>query len=241
MDSIKALIIDDERPARKELLFLLKAFPEISIIGEADNIADAIIYINEKKPDLVFLDIQLTGENGFDLLSKIPLTFKVIFVTAFDEYAIRAFDVNATDYLLKPVDPARLEIALKRIHANDDKPQSENKKYDYNDSIYIKQNNHFARFIEISSIIAITSVGNYSKLETTDGNSYLILKTLKKWEEELPSNVFIRIHQSSIVNIKYIVKIDNYSKSHHRVFLKNMEEPLEISRYYYKNFRMTYK
>ncbi len=115
MDKLNAIIVDDERPARKELMFLLKDFPEITIVGEADNIADAVLQINENKPDIVFLDIQLAGENGFELLEKVTIDFKVIFVTAFDEYAIKAFEVNATDYLLKPVDPARLKKSLIRI------------------------------------------------------------------------------------------------------------------------------
>lgn len=237
MNSINALIIDDERPARKELLFLLKAFPEITVVGEADNIADASSLIIKQKPDIVFLDIQLAGENGFDLLLKTPLTFKVIFVTAFNEYAIRAFEVNATDYLLKPVDPARLELSLKRILENTDNNCSVTKRFDYNDSIYLKLNNHTAKFIEISSIIVITSVGNYTKLETTDGNHYLVLKTMKQWEEELPSAYFVRIHRSNIVNIKFINKIDNYSKTYHRVFMKNIKEPIEISRNCLKNLK----
>ncbi|MCK9206405.1 MAG: response regulator transcription factor [Salinivirgaceae bacterium] len=237
MNSLNALIIDDERPARKELLFLLKTFPEITVVGEADNIADASALIVKQKPDIVFLDIQLAGENGFDLLSKIPLTFKVIFVTAFNEYAIRAFEVNATDYLLKPVDPARLELSLKRILENTDNNRSASKKFDYSDSIYLKLNNHTAKFIEISSIIIITSVGNYTKLETIDGNNYIVLKTMKQWEDELPLAYFVRIHRSNIANIKFINKIENYSKTYHRAFMVGIKEPMEISRNCLKNLK----
>ena len=109
MSVIRSIIIDDERPARKELIFLLKDFPEVEVVGEADNIADAIKLINQIKPELVFLDIQLSGENGFDLLEKVCVDFNIVFVTAFDEFAIKAFEVNASDYLLKPVDPERLD------------------------------------------------------------------------------------------------------------------------------------
>ncbi len=241
MDKLNAIIVDDERPARKELMFLLKDFPEITIVGEADNIADAVLQINENKPDIVFLDIQLAGENGFELLEKVTIDFKVIFVTAFDEYAIKAFEVNATDYLLKPVDPARLKKSLIRILESPDKKRSNAKKFDYNDSIYVKLNNCTAKFLEISSIIVITSVGNYTKLETTDGNSYIILKTMKQWEDELPGSFFVRTSRSSIINIKYIIKIDNYMKSHHKVYLKNIEESFEISRNCFKNLKMVKK
>lgn len=237
MDTINTIIIDDERPARKELLFLLKAFPEIIVVGEADNIDEASLLINKHKPEIVFLDIQLAGENGFELLEKVVVNFKIIFVTAFDDFAIKAFDVNATDYLLKPVDPARLEKALKRVLESSDKKSPIVKKFDYNDSIYVKLNNSTAKFLEINSIIVITSVGNYTKLETRDGSNYIILKTMKQWEEELPANFFVRASRSSIINIKYIIKIENYKKSHHKIFLKNIEESFEISRNCFQNFK----
>jgi DNA-binding LytR/AlgR family response regulator len=115
MNKVNIIIVDDEGPARKELIFLLKDIPGIFVQGEAGNIKDAIKLIAAKKPDIVFLDIQLSRENGFDLLQKIPITFKVIFVTAHPEYALKAFEVNAAAFLLKPVDPKRLKLALKRI------------------------------------------------------------------------------------------------------------------------------
>lgn len=115
MNKINIIIIDDERLARKELIFLLKDIPNVVVLGEAKNIKDAIELIAAKKPDLLLLDIQLSGENGFDLLRRIPKDIKVIFITAHDQYALKAFEVNAKDYLLKPVEPKRLEIALKRI------------------------------------------------------------------------------------------------------------------------------
>lgn len=241
MNSLNAIIVDDERPARKELIFLLKDIPGIVVQGDVDNIKDAITLITVKKPDLVFLDIQLSGENGFDLLKKIPLNFKVIFVTAYDEYAIKAFEVNATDYLLKPVDPKRLELALKRITKVPVNTNSEIKKFEYCDSIYVKQNNCTARFIEINSIIAITSIANHSKLETQDGNSYVILKTLKQWEAELPEAFFIRIHRSTIINLKFIHKIETHSKTHHQVQMKHIESPFEVSRNCFKNLKKANK
>jgi len=234
MNRKSAVIVDDERPARNELAFLLKSFPEIIVVGEADSVDSAIAVIAKTKPDIVFLDIQLTGENGFDLLQRIAIDFKVVFVTAYDEYAIKAFDVNASDYLMKPVDPARLAISLKRIFSHAENGRTDAKRFDYNDSIYLKLNNKTAKFVEISTISMITSVGNYSKLVTVDGNKYHILKTLKQWEEELPANCFVRLHRSTIVNIKQIVKIENYSKIYNRAYLKNSETPIEISRNCFK-------
>ena len=241
MDQLSAIIIDDERPARRELAFLLEEFRDITVLGDADNISDSIKLINELKPDLVFLDIQLSGENGFDLLNQVCVDFKVIFVTAYDEYAIKAFNVNASDYLLKPVDPKRLKIALDRVWDKDKTEKPKASKFNYDDSIYLRQNNCTTRFVEINSITSITSVANHSRITTLDGNNYMILKTLKQWESELPSDFFIRIHRSSILNIKHITKIDNYSKTHHRAFVKQIETPFEISRNAYRNLKNTFK
>lgn len=237
MNQKNVLIVDDERPARKELVYLLKSYSEINVVGEAGCISDAVSIIAKKKPDIVFLDIQLTGENGFDLLQRVAVDFKVIFVTAFNEYAIRAFDVNAADYLLKPVDPTRLEISLKKLLIEVEHNYCRVKKFDYSDNIYLKLNNHTAKFVELSTIIAISSIGNYSKLETIDGQKYHVLKTLKQWEEDLPPNYFIRIHRATIVNVKYITKIETYSNTYHRAYVKNIEEPLDISRNCFKNIK----
>ena len=237
MSRNKVLIVDDERAARKELIFLLKSFPEVDVVGEADNINDAVSIVIKEKPDIVFLDIQLTGENGFDLLDRVAVNFKVIFVTAFNNYAIRAFDVNAADYLLKPVDPARLEISLKKLFNKSENNHAGVKKFDYSDSIYVKLNNHTAKFVELSTIVVITSVGNYSKLKTADNQNYLVLKTLKQWEKDLPPEYFIRIHRATIVNIKYVTKIETYSDTYHRAYLQKIDEPLEISRDCFKNIR----
>jgi two-component system, LytTR family, response regulator len=241
MGAINAIIIDDERPARKELTFLLKDIPEIKVIGEADSISSSIKLIQNLKPELVFLDIQLSGETGFELLEKTCIDFKIIFVTAYDEFAIKAFDVNASDYLLKPVDPKRLKLALDRIFNDPSIPDSTTKKFDYNDTIYLKQNNCTARFVEINTIIAITSVGNHSKVTTSDNRTYVILKTLKQWEAELPQTHFIRIHRSTIVNLKFIIKIDNYAKALHQVHMMHFEKPFEVSRNCYKDLKKAYQ
>ncbi len=230
MKTIKAIIIDDERPARKELMLLLKPFQEIEIAGESDNIEEAAALILSEKPDVVFLDIQLAGENGFDLLEKVPITFKLIFVTAYDEYAIRAFEVNATDYLLKPVDPLRLEQSINRIFRNPLPPPSQVKAFEYSDSLYVKLSCNSAKFIKISSVVAILSIGNYTRLQAKDGRHYTVLKTLKQWEKELPVDHFARIHRSTIVNIEYVARIEKYSRLYYRIHMTDMKDPFEVSR-----------
>ena len=237
MTNLKAIIVDDERLARVNLKKLLEPHLEIEIVGEASSCNSAIELINLHKPRLIFLDIQLSGETGFDLMEIIDDSIKIIFVTAYDEYAIRAFEVNAIDYLLKPVNPERLKVSIDRIRNSEKAQKSAAKSYAYSDSIYVRLNNYASRFIKISSITFIEPVGNYSKIVTIEGKHCLVLKTLKQWQEELPDNNFVRIHRSSIVNIEHVDHIEKKSNTHHRAFLKNISEPLEVSRRYIKNLK----
>jgi two-component system, LytTR family, response regulator len=237
MTSLKAIIVDDERLARLNLRKLLMPHPEIKIAGEAGSCQGAVDLINMFNPQLIFLDIQLGGETGFDLCEVINNSIKIIFVTAYDEYAIRAFEVNAIDYLLKPVNPDRLNAAIEKVIKREKELDSETKSYEYSDSIYVRLNNFTSKFIKVSSISFIEPVGNYSKIVTIEGKHCLVLKTLKQWQEELPDNNFVRIHRSSIINIEHVDHIERNSKTRHMAFLKNMPEPLEVSRRYAKNLK----
>jgi two-component system LytT family response regulator len=237
MTSLKAIIVDDERLARLNLRKLLKPHPEIDVVGEASSCENTVELIKLFNPQLIFLDIQLSGETGFDLLEVIDNSIKIIFVTAFDEYAIRAFEVNAIDYLLKPVNPERLKVAIERVVSIEMVPKNEAKSYEYSDSIYVHLNNYASRFIKINSISFIEPVGNYSKIVTIEGKHCLVLKTLKQWQEELPDNNFVRIHRSSIVNIEQIERIEKKSNTCHKAYLKNISEPLEVSRRYARKLK----
>jgi two-component system LytT family response regulator len=237
MTNIKAIIVDDERLARVNLKKLLIAHPEIEIVGEASSCENTVDLIKLYNPQLIFLDIQLSGETGFDLLELIDNSIKIVFVTAYDEYAMRAFEVNAIDYLLKPVNPERLKLSIERVINKGSSQKSEERSYEYSDSIYVRLNNYASRFIKISSITFIEPVGNYSKIVTIEGKHCLVLKTLKQWQEELPDNNFVRIHRSSIVNIEHVERIEKKSNTCHRAFLKNVSEPLEVSRRYAKKLK----
>ncbi|MBK9389240.1 MAG: response regulator transcription factor [Bacteroidetes bacterium] len=237
MTSLKAIIVDDERLARLNLRKLLNPYPEIEVAGEASSCENAIEMIRLFNPQLIFLDIQLSGETGFDLLELIDNSIKIIFVTAYDEYAIRAFEVNAIDYLLKPVNPERLKAAIERVIKREKAQEGEAKCYEYSDSIYVRLNNYASRFIKISSISFIEPVGNYTRIFTIDGKHCLVLKTLKQWEEELPENHFVRIHRSSIVNIEHVDHIEKDSNTQQRAYLKNISEPLDISRRYARKLK----
>lgn len=237
MTSLKAIIVDDERLARLNLRKLLNPYPEIEVAGEASSCENAMELIRIFNPQLIFLDIQLSGETGFDLLELIDNSIKIIFVTAFDEYAIRAFEVNAIDYLLKPVNPERLKAAIERVIKREKAQEGEAKNYKYSDSIYVRMSNYASRFIKISSISFIEPVGNYTRIFTNDGKHCLVLKTLKQWEEELPENHFVRIHRSSIVNIEHVDHIEKDSNTQSRAYLKNIPEPLDISRRYARKLK----
>ncbi|MEZ5345921.1 MAG: LytTR family DNA-binding domain-containing protein [Pyrinomonadaceae bacterium] len=226
-----AIIVDDERLARKELRALLAEFDVLSVIGEAKNLAETIGLIREKKPDVVFLDIQLSGENGFDLLEKIDRDFKLIFVTAFDEFAIRAFEVNALDYLLKPVNPQRLATALDRLFEEPEIESVEIRKLEIDDRILVEINGR-SYFILISEISHICASGDYTEVFFENGKRSLIEKPLREWEERLPEKHFARIHRSTVINIGRIEKIETLFNKTMEVTLKDHPKALPVSRRY---------
>jgi len=240
MTKLRAILVDDERLARVNLKNLLQQHPEIEIVGEAGSCNSAIELIELHKPQLIFLDIQLGGETGFDLLEKIDNSIKIIFVTAYDEYAIRAFEVNAVDYLLKPVNPERLKLSVDKLIKREDVHRQSSKSYEYSDSIYVQINNFTSRFIKISLISFIEPVGNYSKIVTSDGKYCLVLKTLKLWQEELPGNNFVRIHRSCIINIEHVDRIEKKSNTQHKIFLKGIPKSLDVSRRYAQKLKTAY-
>lgn len=226
----KAIIIDDERLARKEMRRLLADFNEIAIAGEADTVAGAVQLIEAERPDLVFLDIQLTGENGFDLLEQVDRTFKVIFVTAFDAFAVRAFEVNAIDYLLKPVNPDRLAKAIDRL-SEEGLPLKSLPPFEFDDRVFLEQGNRSV-FLKVSHIAYIMAAGDYSEIFTGEGRMFLLEKSLREWEERLPEKHFLRIHRQTIVNLDAIEHLEPWFNRTFQVRLKGSGMMLAVSRRY---------
>ena len=226
-----ALIVDDERLARKDLISLLSSYDQVSVIGEADSVPSAIKAIQKLSPDVVFLDIQMPGESGFDLLEKTDVDAHIIFVTAYDEYAIRAFEVNALDYLLKPVNPDRLAKALEKLESQDRETRTRTQRLDYEDRLFLMLGQHF-RFLKVNTILNISAAGDYSEVLISDGTKGLTLKSMKEWETRLPMQHFIRIHRSSIINMEFIERIEEWFNYSFRIYLKGLEEPYVISRRY---------
>jgi two-component system LytT family response regulator len=224
-----AIIIDDERLARKEMRRLLAEFASITIAGEAENLADAIKLIGTEKPDIVFLDIQLSGESGFDLLERVEHDFKLIFVTAFDAYAVRAFEVNAIDYLLKPVNPERLAKAIDRLA--EERVVGPLKPLEFDDRIFLELGAR-SLFLKVCDISHIVAAGDYSEVFTRDKRKYLVEKPLREWEERLPEKHFLRIHRQAIVNLEEIEHLEPWFNRTFQVRLKGLGEPLTVSRRY---------
>ncbi|MEO7801417.1 MAG: response regulator [Ginsengibacter sp.] len=209
----KAVIIDDERLARNELKKLLQDFPEVEVVGEAANANEGIDLIENLSPDLVFLDIQMPGKTGFDMLTELERAPHVIFVTAYDEYALKAFQVNALDYLMKPVEPKRLADALTKVKQRDEEDQMSYANINRGllgdkDQVFVKDGER-CWFVKLSEVRLFESVGNYAKVFFA-GNKPLILKSLNSLEERLDEKVFFRANRKHIVNLKLIEKIEPY-------------------------------
>jgi two-component system LytT family response regulator len=228
---MKAIIIDDERLARQELKNLLAPYPELQIVGEANNAETAIELIKQEKPDVIFLDIQMPGKNGFDLLEEISGVPEVVFVTAYDEYAIRAFEVNALDYLLKPVQSSRLAETVKKLLNKDNSEKAESKEQTQalndNDQVFVKDGDK-CWFVKLNDIRLFESEGNYVRVYF-DKNRPLILRSLNNLDERLNNKTFFRASRKHIVNLKWVESIENWFNGGLMVKLKGGEQ-VEISR-----------
>jgi len=237
---MKALIIDDESLARFTLKTKLAEFPDIEIIGESASVKEAADKIGRLNPDLIFLDVQMNDGTGFDLLNQIEYTGKIIFVTAFDEYALRAFEINAVDYLLKPISSKRLKEAIERLSEGDSRIQEEAAhKLNYNDRLMV-MHKQSVNFIKIDQITSINASREYTYIRTIDGREYLAGKTISQWEQRLPDQHFCRIHRSTIINFDYIVKIEHHISGSAEVIIQGNPEPLFISRNYFKILKQRY-
>ena len=228
---MKAIIIDDERLARQELKTLLASYPEIQIVGEANNAETAIESIKQLNPDVIFLDIQMPGKNGFELLEEISGVPEVVFVTAYDEYAIRAFEVNALDYLLKPVQSNRLAETVKKILNKENTEKSETKEQTQplndNDQVFVKDGEK-CWFVKLSDVRLFESEGNYVRIYF-DKNRPLILRSLNNLDERLNNRTFFRASRKHIINLKWVESIESWFNGGLMVKLRGGEQ-VEISR-----------
>lgn len=245
MDKLKILIADDEKPARKKILsFLQNIESDFDLIESENGIETAEKILNEK-PNLVFLDIQMPGMTGFEVIEQIGVENmpSVIFVTAYDQYAINAFEVNAIDYLLKPFDKERFAKSLNKAKGQIDLQNKRNDavkdllneiKKDKKpiERIMVNVGSKYS-FVNISEILFVSAAEKYVELNTAKGK-YLLRQTMNNLEEELDQNKFVRIHRSYIINIEQIKEIQPWSHGDYIVLLKNGEK-LSMSRRYKDN------
>lgn len=235
---MKALLIDDERLARSELRRLLADFPVISIVGEAANTKQAREQIAALKPDLLFLDVQMPGETGMQLLESLePPVPEVIFTTAYDEFAVKAFELNALDYLLKPVDPARLAAAIERLQIKiRGTPAAVEKAAPLaaEDKVFVREGDR-CWFVEVKQIRLLESEGNYTRVHFDEAQPQLF-RSLNAMEERLDAKYFFRANRRQIINLAWIEKIEPWFSGGLLVQLKGGAK-IELSRRQAQEFR----
>ena len=229
---MKTLIVDDERLARQELKNLLSQVDDVEIIGEATEADEALELIEEKKPELVFLDIQMPGKDGFQLLEELTFSPKVVFVTAYDEYAIKAFEVNALDYLVKPVNTDRLKEAVQKVKQSLESegskdPKDSSSSLTGEDQVFLKDGDK-CWFVALKDIRMFESDGNYVKVYFHKFRP-LIHKSLNSLEEKLDKREFFRASRKYIINLRWVENIESWFNGGLMVTLKGGER-LEISR-----------
>ena len=228
---MRALIVDDERLARKELMKLLEEHPMIEVVGEAVNADEAFQMINDLNPDLLFLDIQMPGKTGFQLLEMLDSVPLVVFTTAYDEFALKAFEVNALDYLLKPIHPERLSETISKLsekeRARTVAIHGPEKKLGLHDQVFVKDGDR-CWFVSLSSVRLFESDGNYIKVYF-DNNRPMIHKSLNALDEKLDERAFFRASRKHIVNLSWVEGIEPWFNGGLMVRLKGGDK-VEVSR-----------
>ena len=225
MRKFSVIVIDDERLAREEVKRSLADFSEFEVIGEAKNYEDAKRQIESLKPELIFLDIQMPGNSGFELLESLNEVPQVVFTTAFNEYAVKAFDLEALDFLVKPLRRERFAITIERIRKRLGKSESL-RAGAREKQVFIKDGNK-CFFVQLKDVYMIESADNYARLYFNDRKA-LTKRSLSQLEESLDSNIFFRINRNQIINTKYITQINNLDKGRLQVVL-HKGEPMEVS------------
>lgn len=232
---MRALVVDDERLARKELINLLSNHDNIEVVGEALNVEDAKEKIEQLQPDVIFLDIQMPEKTGFDLLEELDHVPLVVFITAYDEFAIQAFQVNALDYLLKPIEPARLAETLGKLERKMEELKKEqaqeadgpSKKLTLHDQVFVKDGDR-CWFVTLSTVRLFESDGNYIKVYF-ENNKPMIHKSLNALDERLDEKSFFRASRKHIINLSWVESIEPWFNGGLVVTLKGGDR-IEVSR-----------
>ncbi|WP_340202561.1 LytR/AlgR family response regulator transcription factor [Ascidiimonas sp. W6] len=236
----KVVIIDDEAAGRKLIKEYLTGFPELVLVGEANNGVDAVKLMNEFRPDLAFMDIQMPGMTGFEVLTHLEEVPQIIFSTAYDQYALKAFEVHAVDYLLKPYTLERFTVAVERLSSEKDMqgllPLAQsliNDKPEYPTRILVQLAKKLVS-VNTKDIIRVEAYGDYSKLITTE-NTFLSNYGISTLEEKLDPAIFLRVHRSAMINMHKVKELVKYTKSYD-VVMQNTDV-VRVSRGYMSNLK----
>ncbi len=225
---MKAIVVEDSRLAREGLINMLQAFPDLHVVASADHGVNALALIQEHRPDVIFLDIHLPGESGFDLLEKLDYSPQIIFTTAYTEYAIRSFDYNTIDYLLKPISDERLKIAIDKLSINSkDLEESLKPPLDINSRMFIKDGEK-CHLVHLESIRYFESCKNHVRIFFDNDNAF-VKKSLNSIEERLPKKHFFRVNRQYVVNLNAIVNIEEAVNDGYEITM-NDGKTLEVSR-----------
>lgn len=237
--AMRTLIIDDEPAARDDLRRLLAVHPELVVAGDAGQYDSAKALLESADYELVLLDVELRGGTAFDLLPHVRSEARIIFVTAHSQYAVRAFEINALDYLLKPIAAGRLDVALRRAASDAGETARANNGggFALSDIVHVRTGNGTTRFVPLADIAAIESHENYTLLYCGDGMRLLVRRTLRSWEESLPPAHFVRVHRTRIVNIARYRGSDRRSEQTTLLRLDGLAEPVRASFRYLPDLR----
>jgi two-component system LytT family response regulator len=223
---LRVLIVDDERLARVALRALLEERGDVEVVGEADGVRTARVQLEALQPDVVFLDVQMSGSSGFELFEGVVQS-KVIFCTAYEQYAVRAFEVNALDYLVKPVRPEGVERALTRLRQGTDVGQESGAALRHGDLVALREA-HGLRFVKVTDISHLQAADDYSEVHLINGTSALVHVPLRRWELRLPATDFARIHRSFLVNLSHVDGVRQVDGAWHVVLRHGLS--LSVSR-----------
>jgi len=234
---MRAIVIDDSRLARNELKRLLKELDTIQVVAEAADAVEAKEKIEQEKPDLIFLDIQMPGKNGFELLEDIEFVPDVVFTTAYDEYALKAFEYNALDYLQKPVQIDRLAGAISKVAEKREKRRQADENENYmtaNEQVFVKDGER-CWFVQLGDIRLFEVDGNYTKVLFED-HKPMIPRTLNYLETRLDPKTFFRANRQQIINLKWVEKIEPWFSGSIKIFMKGGHE-VDVSRRQTQRFK----
>lgn len=249
-NNIKAILVDDVESVRSVLRKLLSNFENITLVGEASDFEHALLLIEDEKPDLLFLDVDLNGLTSMDLLQKLDYKPMVIFITSHPDFAIKAFEYNAIDYMLKPISSERLSKAVEKVTNkwNNKNGLSKLSSIDDNDKkfgidhIILLNFDDKLNFIRINEISHIEAFGNYTKVYLSDGRLSVTYNSIRNWINRLPEDLFIQIHRSTIINLSMVKKIEKWTNDTGRLFMQgNFPNHFEISRNYFFELKKKYK